>query len=299
MPCYHPLDAYRCLDGSIVFVELRKHDILHELKLPCGQCVGCRLQRSREWAMRCMHESQLHAENCFITLTYNDENLPSDSSLHYSHFQKFMKRLRTHFSGRKIRFYMAGEYGENFGRPHFHACIFGLDFLDKVPLRKSPSGSMLFRSATLESLWSFGYSSIGTVTFETAAYVARYIMKKVNGINQAEHYEHIDTATGEITYRTPEFNRMSLKPGVGADWYKQFKSDVYPHDYVVVKGQKLKPPRYYDKLFEKDNPFEFDEVLFNRQVSASVFSDDQTPERLAVREIVQKARLSRLKRSLT
>lgn len=297
MACYHPLDAFRCLDGSIVFSE-QKGDVVKSLTLPCGQCVGCRLERSRQWAMRCMHESQFHDENCFITLTYNDDHLPSDNSLNYLDFQLFMKRLRKRFTGKKIRFYMAGEYGETFGRPHFHACIFGLDFADKVKLRKSPTGFILHRSPILEELWPFGYSSIGSLTFETAAYTARYIMKKVTGYQSFEHYEGFDTYTGEVIMRKPEFNKMSLKPGIAADWFKQFKSDVYPHDYVVVKGKKIKPPKYYDRLFEKENPFEWDEVLYNRHVSASLHSDDQTPERLAVKEEVQLARLSKLKRKL-
>lgn len=299
MPCYYPISAFRTVDGSIVFNELRKHDIVSTLSLPCAQCVGCRLERSRQWAIRCIHEASLHDDNCFITLTYNDDNLPPDNSLNYRHFQLFMKRLRFCFPFQKIRFYMAGEYGEQFGRPHFHACIFGLNFDDKVLLRKSPSGSMLYRSSVLEELWTYGYSSIGDVTFESAAYVARYIMKKITGNNSATHYEGVDTSTGEVITRTPEFNKMSLKPGVGAGWYGLYKSDVYPHDYVVIKGKKLKPPKYYDKLFKLDNPFEWDEILFSRETTAKLHVQDQTLERLAVQATVLKARLTKLKRTLT
>jgi len=298
MPCYHPLDAFRCVDGTVVFNQLRKHDIVSTLSLPCGQCIGCRLERSRQWAMRCMHEAQLHEKNCFITLTYNDDHIPPDYSLNYRDFQLFMKRLRFRFPRKKIRFYMAGEYGEKFDRPHFHACIFGLDFDDKTVFRKSPSGAILYRSETLEELWTFGYSSIGDVTFESAAYVARYIMKKINGNHAAEHYEHIDTSTGEVIHRKPEFNKMSLKPGVGAEWYKKYKSDVYPHDYVVVKGKQLRPPKYYDRLYKIDNPYEFDEVLYKRELNAKLHLVDQTPDRLAVQELVQTAALTTLKRKL-
>ncbi|MEY3590878.1 MAG: hypothetical protein RLZZ466_1399, partial [Bacteroidota bacterium] len=205
MPCYHPLTAFQCADGSIVFHERRWHNTVKNLSLPCGQCIGCRLERSRQWAMRCMHEAQLHENNCFITLTYDNTHLPSDGSLHYKDFQLFIKRLRKKFGIYRIRYYMAGEYGENFGRPHFHACIFGHDFHDKKLWRRSTSGSMLYRSQDLELLWPLGYSSIGDVNFESAAYVARYIMKKVTGHNSKQHYTQTDSETGEITTRKPEF----------------------------------------------------------------------------------------------
>ncbi len=299
MPCYHPLSAFQCADGSIVFYESKRHDTVKSLSLPCGQCVGCRLERSRQWAIRCMHEAQMHTQNCFITLTYDDAHLPSDRSLHYRDFQLFIKRLRKRYPGRRIRYYMAGEYGENFGRPHWHACIFGLDFDDKKLWKRTSANSLLYRSENLELLWPFGYSSIGEVTFESAAYVARYIMKKVTGKNAAEHYQEIDPDTGEITNRTPEFTKMSLKPGIGYEWYKQYTSDVYPHDYVVVRGKKVKPPKYYDKKYKIDNPYEFDELLYIREKSAKLNYADNTPERLLVKEQVTKAKLQKLKRNLT
>jgi hypothetical protein len=194
---------------------------------------------------------------------------------------------------------MAGEYGENFGRPHFHACLFGIDFDDKKLWKRTSAGSNLYTSKNLEILWPFGYSSIGDVTFESAAYVARYIMKKVTGKNAKDHYTEINPETGEITTRKPEFTKMSLKPGIGYEWYKQYTSDVYPHDYVVVRGKKVKPPKYYDKKYKIDNPYEFDELLYIREMSAKLHTADNTPERLAVKEQVTKAKLQKLKRNLT
>lgn len=299
MPCYYPLKAYQCLDGHIVFYESKRHDTVKTLNLPCGQCIGCRLERSRQWAIRCMHEAQMHTQNCFITLTYDDDHLPSDRSLHYRDFQLFIKRLRKRYPGRRIRYYMAGEYGENFGRPHWHACIFGLDFDDKKLWKRTAANSILYRSQDLELLWPFGYSSIGDVTFESAAYVARYIMKKVTGKNAEEHYTEIDPESGEITIRKPEFTKMSLKPGIGYEWYKQYTSDVYPHDYVVIRGKKVKPPKYYDKKYKIDNPYEFDELLYFREKAAKLNYEDNTPERLLVKEQVAKAKLQKLKRNLT
>ena len=295
MPCYHPLTAYRSAQGDVVFVE--RGDIVATLQLPCGRCIGCRLERSRQWAVRILHETKCHRENCFLTLTYDEEHCPRNLSLDYSEFQRFMKRLRKKFRGKRIRFYMCGEYGERFSRPHFHVCIFGLDFEDKV-LFSSSGGNKLWTSATLDALWPFGFSSIGEVTFESAAYVARYCLKKVNGDLAKDHYSLVDLETGEVYEKTPEFAHMSLKPGIGALWLEKFESDVYPRDYVVVRGHESKPPRYYDSRFKKVNPDKFEEICFKRELDARNRLDNNTPARLAVREEVAKARSNLKKRSL-
>lgn len=312
MPCYHPLQAYwskKIGDNGKRQISFKYTEGYIDLpiQLPCGQCVGCRERRARDWAIRCVHEASLYDRNCFITLTYNDESLPADRSLCYDHFQKFMKRLRFSYKGHRqladgtfpIRFYMAGEYGENFGRPHYHACLFNFDFEDKVLFRKAPSGELLYRSKQLEELWPYGYSSVGDVTFQSAAYVARYINKKITGDRADDHYSWVDSETGEIFWRVPEFNKMSLKPGIGADWLEKYQSDVFPHDYVISKGRKLPVPRYYSKKFECSNPYEWDEMKRKRMVNARKNVDDNTPERLLVKKQVHLARLSKLKRSLT
>lgn len=320
MPCFHPIDAWK-VDGRIVFQEPRfktRKSALEALSrfvaLPCGRCVGCRLERSRQWAVRCMHEAQLHEENSFITLTYDDskcKDLAYDStrSLRYEDFQLFMKRLRKHYSPRVIRFYMCGEYGEEFSRPHFHACLFGINFADRTLWQKLPSGSSLYRSSILERLWPWGFSSVGDVTFESAAYVARYVMKKVVGRQRPTGdaggsapalgaYERLCVYTGEVYEIEPEFNSMSLKPGIGAGWMAKFAGDVYPGDFVIVNGHKVKPPRYYDKIaknydIQVANSFglDYDALEFERFKSGRERSDNSTPERLAVREVVAKARL--------
>lgn len=295
MPCYHPLRAERHSGGVRV---LSGDSPLYNLLLPCGQCHGCRLERSRQWAMRCMHEASLYDNNCFITLTYNPESVPEDGGLNYRHFQLFMKRLRKHFFPVPIRFYMAGEYGGEFGRPHFHACLFNIDFLDRKPWRKSNSGNMLYTSATLETLWPYGFSSVGSLTFESAAYVARYIMKKVNGTMQARTYEAVSTVTGEIFARRPEFNKMSLKPGIGSGWYDKFHTDVFPHDRVVVNGTPTKPPKYYDKLLRRSNQDLYEKIKNKRFLDSIPRMLDNRPSRLLVKEIVSKAATSQLKRGL-
>jgi hypothetical protein len=248
--------------------------------------------------MRCLHEAKLHEKNCFITLTYNDEHLPRNRSLDYRDFQLFMKKFRKKF-GSKIRFYMCGEYGEKFDRPHFHACIFGFDFSDRKYWKQTGSGSKLYRSEELEKLWKYGFSSIGDVNFESAAYVARYIMKKVTGQGKHDqHYKFTDLETGEVLEKKPEFNKMSLKPGIGYDWYKRFCSDVYPHDYVVINGKKVRPPKYYDLKYSIESPFEWEEVQQKRIDLGKANFEDNTDARLVVKEQVTKARLKLLKREL-
>jgi hypothetical protein len=254
-----------------------------------------------------MHEAQLWEKNCFITLTYEDP--PPWNSLVHSDFQKFMKRLRKRFKGDKeivddrtgksshpIRFYMAGEYGSARGRPHYHACIFNFAFEDLKFLRRTNSGSDLYRSAQLESLWPHGYSSVGDVTFESAAYVARYVMKKQN--QDIDVHAPVDLETGEVIERLPEYNRMSLKPGIGANFVDKYKSDVFPNDYVVVNGHKAKPPRYYFKRLEQQDPDLYEQVEYSRAMKGLESCEENTVERLGARQKVLQAKLKQLQRNL-
>lgn len=293
MPCYHPVSAFRLSSGQVVFGG-RLAQAGDPLSLPCGQCIGCRLERSRQWAVRCVHEASLHDENCFITLTYNDASLPVGGSLEYRVFQLFMKRLRAAYPDKRIRFFMCGEYGESLGRPHFHACLFGFRFPDCV-LWKSGKGVKLFRSASLEKLWSYGHSSVGAVTFESAAYVARYIVDKITGDAAAGWYQRVDKATGEVYDLMPEFCHMSLKPGIGHDWMRLYWPEVAREGCVVARGVEAKAPKYYDKLMRHLQRFE--NVEYRRAVKARLTAGENTDERLAVREVVARARLSLSKRN--
>jgi len=295
MGCFKPLMAHRLDDGSISFKA--RYGEGNALQLPCGQCIGCRIDRSRMWAVRCMHEASLYDDNCFITLTYSPENLPEGGSLVYEHFQKFMKRLRKRFTGRKIRFYMCGEYGEKNSRPHYHAILFNCKFDDLVPWSKSGSGEIIYRSKALEELWPFGHSTVGSVTLQSAGYVARYVMKKINGERAASHYERVDGETGEISNLIPEFNRMSLKPGIAQGWFDKFYSDVYPIDAVVLEGgQTMKPPKFYDLKYDAIEPYEFEAIQQARILRALARAEEHTPDRLAVKEEVLASKASRLVR---
>lgn len=293
MPCYHPVSAWQTEGGEVVFAERGR--IARSLFLPCGQCIGCRLERSRQWAVRCVHEAKCYERNCFITLTYDNEHLPPDLSLRYRDFQKFMRRLRKVFRG--VRFFMCGEYGEGLGRPHYHACLFNYDFPDKLYFKRV-GDSTLYTSALLERLWPFGFSLIGDVSFESAAYVARYCVKKVTGRNAGSYYALLDKESGEvIASRTPEFGRMSLRPGIGAPWLEKFASDAYPGGQVVIRGRKVKTPRYYDKMFARADPDGFARLQLARMEKSQ--PGENTDERLAVQEQVAEARTRSLKRSLT
>lgn len=266
------------------------------LTVACGQCIGCRLSRSKQWAVRCYHEASLHELNCFITLTYSDEHMPVDHSVDVATFQKFMKRLRKKY-GQGIRYFHCGEYGSTTHRPHYHALLFNFDFPDKE-LFQEKSGYQLYISKDLGKLWPFGFSTIGALTFESAAYCARYVMKKVTGKPAEDYYKYTDPVTGELLDRHPEYVTMSLKPGIGYTWYRQYKSDLWPDDFVVVNGKKMKIPRYYDNILEKDNICEHEIMKGNRVKEAKKRAEDNTAERLEVRRKVCEARVNLLKRDL-
>lgn len=224
-----------------------------------------------------MHEASLYERNCFLTLTYDDDHVPAGGSLQYRDFQLFMKRLRRAHPQVRIRFYMCGEYGEQLSRPHYHACLFNFDFADKVPLT-----SQLDRSPELERLWPYGLSSIGEVTFESAAYVARYIVDKITGDQAVDHYQGLE----------PEFSRMSLKPGIGAIWLERFSSDVFPRGKVVTRGFESPAPRYYNQWFAARDVDAYERLRFAREIDQRARAWDNTDDRLAVRKEVAIARLN-------
>ena len=238
----------------------------------------------------------MHTQNSFITLTYAKEHLPSDGSLIKWHFQDFMKRLRSAHPSHSIRYFMCGEYGEKFTRPHYHACLFGIDFPDKDPIREE-EGIILYNSPKLDKIWSYGYTSIGALTFETAAYTARYITKKITGDQRHEHYQTTCEHTGNLINLEPEFATMSLKPGIGKKWLDTYHSDIYPHDTVIHRKGKTSPPRYYDKIMEL-NGHDIDSIKLNRKKRAAKNLSDNTPERLEVREKVKKLKFKQLERGL-
>lgn len=292
MSCYRPIAAWRDPSGSgVTFVKAKGGD---RLDLPCGRCIGCLSMRAQEWASRVMHEAQMWPRNCFVTLTYGRDKLPPDGSLCYRDFQLFLKRLRKAHG--KVRFFMCGEYGPLNLRPHYHACLFNVDFDDKVVFKKSAAGAVCFSSPQLDSLWTHGACTVQELNSATALYCAKYIVKAAS-VDSAGDRAFVDVDSGGNTVAR-EFSRCSLRPGIGAEWFKRFGSDVYPHDYVVRDGRKFKPPRYYDKLERRRKGLSWDEIEFARQQRAKGAFADSSEERLRVREVVHFARVRNQKRVL-
>ena len=294
MPCYRPLNAWQKAKGA----QPQFTPAPIKLQLSCGQCCGCRLEHSRQWAVRCIHEASLHNDNCFITLTYDDTCLPYGNSLVKGHFQKFMKRLRARSAPRKVRYFMCGEYGDELGRPHFHAILFGYDFRDKS-LWTEKEGINLYVSDELDSLWRHGFATVGEATWETAAYVSRYVLKKRTGKAKESHYKRFVEETGEVIDLQPEYAAMSLKPAIAREWYEAYQSDCFPKDFVTHRGQKYRLPKYYDELLRRDDETALEQIKQKRKEQAFAWAFDNTKERLAAKEECTLARTKQLRRQLT
>lgn len=249
-------------------------------EIPCGKCIACRLKRSREWADRCMLELPYHKKSYFVTLTYDDKHIPfgdvvdengfltHNYSLKKSDLQKFFKRLRKNYKkDNHIKYYACGEYGsdEHTHRPHYHAIIFGLELDDLEVYKQSRLGFNYYNSAFLNSCWPFGYVVIADVSWDTCAYTARYILKKQLG-EKSDIYD--------ILGIEPEFNAMSLKPAIGIDYFNENKDKIYETDSIHIStpkgGRRIKPPKYFDSLLEKDNAALLEEIKSVRQESADL-----------------------------
>ncbi len=285
MACNAPLTVWKSKTGKGITFDIHAAYVDIPMAIPCGNCMGCKLQRSREWAIRCTHETQMHEENTFITLTYNKKNLPVENglpTLRPRDFVLFMKKLRKR-RDTKIRFFQSGQYGI-LGRPHHHALLFGCGFRDSTLWRRSGDFN-IYRSEELEELWTQGHSEIGTATFKSAGYIARYTMRE----------------TEQLRGRKAEYLTMSRKPGIGSTWLEKYISDVYPSDQVITpSGFPIKPPRYYDeKLRDQDQAQGQDlwaRVRERRQ--ANLTPEQRSGDRAAAREIIQKQKSQQRGREL-
>lgn len=355
MACYHPLtlkpDPKRVGQSHTV---------------PCGRCIGCKLERSRQWAVRGMHEASLQYENCFLTLTVRDSNyLPQEIDDYCAHqdmctksksadefstaaevaptiptggvarnaavdnspartvrvpyaagtrdrpsvacqegrgeslsirdhqlfMKKLLRRLRDQGPIRPIRFMMCGEYGEQLGRPHYHYILFGYNFPDRKKWAKR-NGHQSYRSSLLEEIWPHGHAEIGEANFETIAYVARYVTKKITGAAADEHYKR-SFHDGTEYWLQPEFNAMSRAQGIGKKWIQKYKDSVYPHDRVVINQRAAKPPRYYDQQLDEAALLEIKNAR-QRKINPA----NNSPERLRAGEAIQHAALKKAYRPL-
>lgn len=333
MPCYRLLTAYRNTSPFAARHEKTGKPVLRfsydpremslpagpvslyeeRLKLPCGKCDGCKLKRSSEWATRIMHEARYYKATSFLTLTYSTEQLPLNGTLRKSDFQGFIKRLRERLREKghaNLKYYMCGEYGDQRQRPHYHAILFGWFPDDGILADNNPgAANPLWRSAFLETVWcdskgnSLGRVLVGKVTEASAAYVARYTMKKLHGQEGDREYAE--------TERIPPYTAMSK--GIGLRYLVDHMAEIYNNDNVLRENdlQPVSVPRYYDK---KKAEYEANPAKFNLKAPVKTRSiesvkrrrtekaramnpRDMTPERLAVREEVVKLRVKRLRRA--
>lgn len=339
MPCYHPLKGfpvgvnpsgktkYKITSYDIDHIEIvgsythlstskgvsgvADKVIRDFIDIPCGKCIGCRLEYSRQWANRCMMELQNHEFAYFCTFTYDNEHLPFASSVNpdtgeiintptlvKKDFQLFLKRLRKVYTKNHIKYYCAGEYGSTTARPHYHAIIFGLDIPDLEIYKHDSRGYNLYNSEWLNKIWKKGYVVIGNVTFDTCAYTARYIMKKQNGDN-AKIYSDLNIEK--------EFSLMSTKPAIGREFYENNVDYFKEFDRIYLSscdgGLSFRIPRYFMNLLENGYSEDWERIKENRKI----ISDNQKDlkmsktslsyiEQLEVEEDIKKNRIKSLKR---
>lgn len=324
MPCFYPKQCWHGKEfwpsgkRKLVFTEKQAYQPDVYFHIPCRRCQYCKIKAARSKSIQCIHEAEQHEDNCFITLTYAPENLPKGGSLHYEHMRDFIKRLRKHVwryeDDRKIKYFYGGEYGEKTFRPHYHALLFNYDFPDKEPLTMRKN-HVLYKSDLLSRLWPHGHSSVGSLTFESAGYVARYCMKKIHGDDANDHYKSVDKETGEVFDLVPE--KCISSKYLGKDWFDKYWCDVYGDvysydynvrgdiehfvkDFITFDGNSYAPSRAYDQWFEKSYPEQFELVKEVRAHRALKLEDDDSYnlDRLRVKEKVFANKINRLVRNL-
>lgn len=336
MACYHPLSGFvygvnpETGKKNIKIVPFGTPSVpgIERIEVPCGRCIGCRLEYSRQWANRCMLEAKYHEKACFVTLTYNSSHVPRALypdlatgecmpalSLCKRDVQLFFKRLRKAFPDNPIRYFGCGEYGPSTFRPHYHLIIFGVNFADdRIAYRKSKTGNNMYTSPTLDKVWAFpprdcegshtaikptnaGISTIQDVNWDTCCYTARYITKKLNG-PEGEFYETFNIEK--------PFSVMSRRPGIGRPYY-DYNGDLYSHAYIHLPtldgGLKFSPPKYFDRLLEEDDPEQYAELKETRKKMAEAFqaarlagTDLDYVDYLELTEETLQARIKSLKR---
>lgn len=278
MPCYHPMKAYRSRQGRnesgawpITF-KISEGYADMELDIPCGQCVGCRLEYARNWAIRGCHELKDHKYACYMTLTYDDENLPGAGNLDPYNMVNFIKRLRHFADPMKIRYLQCGEYGDLDKRPHHHMILYGYEFPD-CKFFKMHKGNKLYVSKIANKLWGNGFVTIGAVTFDSICYVARYVLKKAKKEDDPD--------------RVPEYITMSRNPGLGMNHLDKYMEEIYETDSVVVAGKEFKPPKVYDLRLKDERKNLYEKIKNARKLCVTVKSEEQlrAGEKIAINKM--------------
>lgn len=238
--CSNPHTVSFKADGKTITWSQKEHSKEYApFQLPCGKCLECRLDYARGWAIRCVHEAQMHEKTCFITLTYDDEHLTSNKLI-YDDFQKFMKRLRRSQND-PIGMFVTGEYGDKNKRPHWHAILFNYRPSDAEHKYTSDRGDRVFSSEALSKLWGKGTCEFGDVTLASAGYCARYAAKKLTHGQDQDHDFH-------------PISKKSSKHAIGKKWLEKYWADVFNYGYVIHDDIKLPIPRYYEKWLQKEMP---------------------------------------------
>lgn len=316
-------EIYRLPDGNALRYfngePLPEHRHLFEpLEVPCGKCMPCRLDHSMQWAARISAESQLYSANCFLTLTYDDAHLPENGHLVLKHLQDFKKRFRQKYAGvdpvpgvrlkhnqkNPIRTYDCGEYGEELGRPHYHMAVLNFRPYDLIHVTTNKLGNKLYSSKSIEKLWGHGMVRIGDLTVESAAYVARYCTKKINGAMKESHYRQVDPVTGELNWKPQEFATMSRKPGIGVPFFDKYESDFYGGRMHFINGRgkhlQRKTPRTIEAKLAKIHPDLVEELKAQRisylKTYQQTYPEEFTPERRAVKAEVFAAQTNSVQR---
>lgn len=281
MPCFRPVTCWQPLDGgAISFSERKDH---REIQIPCGQCIGCRINRQQMWAFRALAEASLHPSNWFLTLTYSNENLPAHGALQHRDWQLFAKRVRKSLG--PFRYLMCGEYGPQTLRPHYHALLFGLELPDAKPsgLRR---GHTVFKSEALHRNWGLGLIELGSVSPMSARYCAGYVLK------DTRQPSRVIEDTGEIVTLPAPYGRMSLKPGLGDAWIRRYYPEVFAHGACFSQDKRYRIPDRFKHILDGIDPVAY-ETLQADAVGQATISPDNSPERLAVRELLATQSLAR------
>ena len=284
---YHPLKAWEHVhkktpNGKAVIGWMKEPKPSEKwdwkaINLPCGQCIGCRMDNAQDWAVRCVLESKSWEHNYFVTLTYAPEHIHYNpvvdletgeisevQTLWKPDYTKYMKDLRSHhkyhYNHDGIRFYMCGEYGEKTKRPHYHRLLFNMPLDDLKPYFINKNHQQIYTSNYLQNIWGKGIVTVGEISYESRAYTARYILKK----------QHInDLEPGKVQ----EFTNMSRNPGIGKYYYDTHKNSMYKNDEVTIrkalgKAINTKPPEYFDRLFDQENEERMSEIKKKRRIGA-------------------------------
>lgn len=316
MRCLNPRTVGFLSDGKTISWSQKKYSREYAtFKLPCSKCLECRLNYAREAAIRCIHEAQMHPENSFITLTYSDEHLDSPK-LNYEHFQKFIKDLRNKvfrettnqffgedhwkklskdekklhiqlnkdiYDSHRIGVFVTGEYGDKKKRPHWHAIIFNWSPKDLVYAYSNDRGDKIYNSEELTQLWGRGFAEVGSVTLESAGYVARYAAKKLTHGEDGKHdYNPI--------------HKRSNKNAIGKKFIEKYYTDIFSIGCVILPGgTKASIPRYYEKWLKQHKYEDWIKYLTNIKLPLAKKMEEDFNEERHKEEIINQRRVSQFK----